>query len=46
MIALDASNGKGLEAISADHGFVNGIIKLPDFGQGAAKLNRMITTVA
>ncbi len=46
MIALDASNGKGLDGTPADHGFVNEIIKLPDFGQGVAKLNRMMLTVA
>jgi hypothetical protein len=45
MIAPEANDGKGLEAGPADHGFVSKIIKLPNFGQGAAKLASKITPV-
>jgi len=46
MIAPEANDGKGLEGIPADHGFVSKIIKLPNFGQGTAKLaSRMVSVV-
>jgi hypothetical protein len=45
MIAPEANDGKGLGAISGDHGFVNEIILLPHFGQSAAKPERMMATV-
>ena len=46
MIALEPSNGKGLDGPSGDHGFVNEIMNLPHFGQGVAKLPAMMATVA
>src|SRR5215212_9144760 len=49
MIAPEANDGKGLHAASdparSDHGFVNEIILLPKFGQGAAKLRGKMATV-
>jgi len=49
MIAPEANGGKGLHAASdparVDHGFVNEIILLPNFGQGVAKLGGKIATV-
>jgi hypothetical protein len=49
MIAPESNHGKGLgdalRARPADHGFVNEIILLPNFGQGAAKLRGKIATV-
>ena len=50
MIAPEANDGKGLHAapdarLRIDHGFVNEIILLPNFGQGAAKLRGMMATV-
>jgi hypothetical protein len=50
MIAPESNDGKGLRVPSndaaVDHGFVNGIIMLPYFGQSAAKRGRMMATVA
>jgi hypothetical protein len=50
MIAPEFDVGKGLRGLprrrAADHGFVNGIIMLPYFGQSAAKPKRMMATVA
>jgi hypothetical protein len=50
MIALEPNDGKGLQEVfggpAVDHGFVNGIIMLPYFGQSAAKPGRMMATVA
>ena len=45
MIAPEANNGKGLREIWGDHGFVNGIILLPYFGQRAAKPGLMMASV-
>jgi hypothetical protein len=49
MIAPEAHNGKGLWRWFApappDHEFVSEIILLPDFGQGSAKLPRMMASV-
>jgi hypothetical protein len=49
MIAPEANDGKGLpraiEGTAIDHGFVNEIILLPNFGQGVAKLAGKMATV-
>jgi hypothetical protein len=49
MIVPLGNNGKGLRvaprSARADHGFVNEIILLPNFGQGMAKLSSKIGTV-
>ena len=46
MIAPEANDGKGLGEASGDHGFVNEIIMLPNFGQGGNKLGGKMATVA
>ena len=49
MIAPEGNNGKGLwggfASALPDHEFVSEIILLPNFGQGAAKLPRMMASV-
>src|SRR5262245_58326403 len=46
MIAPEPSRGKGLGVGAVAHEFVNEIIMLPNFGQGAAKLRSTVATVA
>jgi hypothetical protein len=50
MIAPESNGGKGLRQgfgrPAGDHGFVNGIIMLPYFGQSAANPGLMMATVA